>query len=134
MPAVTRHMYLNCGTFGPLPTATSDELCGLVRLVEAEGTINSEVLDELWAGYASARRRLAGLVDAAEDEIALTTKVSTGVNIVAFGLDWRPGDEVIVTDVECPSASLACVSAARQQGVVIKLLSIGSDRARIVSG
>jgi L-cysteine/cystine lyase len=132
IPGVTRHTYLNCGTYGPLPAATADELCRLIRLVEAEGTITPHVFEALRTGYGAARQRLARLLNATEDEIALTANVSAGVNVVAFGLDWRPGDEVIMTDEEHPSGGLPWVSVARQQGLVIKLLPVGSERDRIL--
>jgi cysteine desulfurase / selenocysteine lyase len=44
------------------------------------------------------RTRFATLIHADPDEIALTKNVSEGLNMVAAGLDWRPGDNVIL----CP--------------------------------
>ena len=132
LPAATSHSYLNCGSYGPLPTATADELCRITRLVEMQGMMNPDVLDELAAGYAFARGRIATLVNAGEDEIALTGNVSAGVNVVASGLDWRAGDEVIMTDEEHPSGGLPWVSLARQKGVTLKLLSLTGDPAGIV--
>ncbi len=44
------------------------------------------------------RKRFATLVHADPDEIAFTKNVSEGLNMVATGLDWHPGDNVIL----CP--------------------------------
>jgi cysteine desulfurase / selenocysteine lyase len=44
------------------------------------------------------RQRFATLVHADPDEITFTKNVSEGLNMVATGLDWRPGDNVIL----CP--------------------------------
>ncbi len=44
------------------------------------------------------RGRFATLVHADPDEIAFTKNVSEGLNMVATGLDWRPGDNVVL----CP--------------------------------
>ena len=44
------------------------------------------------------RERFAMLIHADPDEIAFTKNVSEGLNMVATGLEWRPGDNVIL----CP--------------------------------
>ena len=44
------------------------------------------------------RKRFATLVRADPDEITFTKNVSEGLNMVATGLDWRPGDNIIL----CP--------------------------------
>jgi cysteine desulfurase / selenocysteine lyase len=44
------------------------------------------------------RGRFAALVHADADEITFTKNVSEGLNMVATGLDWRPGDNIIL----CP--------------------------------
>lgn len=50
------------------------------------------------------RTRFAALIHADADEIALTKNVSEGLNMVATGLDWRPGDNVILcAELEHPN-------------------------------
>ncbi len=50
------------------------------------------------------RGRFATLVHADPDEITFTKNVSDGLNMVATGLDWRPGDNVILCpDLEHPN-------------------------------
>ncbi len=44
------------------------------------------------------RKRFATLIHADSDEITFTKNVSEGLNMVARGLEWRPGDNVIL----CP--------------------------------
>lgn len=57
--------------------------------------------------YARARqvKRLAArLIGAAgEQEIAFVPNTSTGISLVAKGIDWRPGDNVVITNVEYPA-------------------------------
>lgn len=43
-----------------------------------------------------ARERLGGLLRARASEIAFTKNTSEGLNIVAHGLDWRAGDNVVI--------------------------------------
>ncbi len=38
IPVLQRCTYLNCGTYGPLPTVVADELVRWYRRIEAEGS------------------------------------------------------------------------------------------------
>jgi len=52
----------------------------------------------------AARRSVSGLINAAEDEVAITTSVSAGVSALASGLSFDNGrDKVVVTDFEFPT-------------------------------
>jgi cysteine desulfurase / selenocysteine lyase len=49
------------------------------------------------------RKACARLVNAGQDEIAFVKSTSHGLSIVAQGLDWRPGDNVLIYEKEFPS-------------------------------
>jgi L-cysteine/cystine lyase len=60
------------------------------------------------------RERLAGVVAAAPDRLALTSSTTDGCNIVLAGLDLGPEDEIVTTDAEHPGLLLPLhVSGAR---------------------
>ena len=39
------------------------------------------------------------------------------MNVVIWGIDWRPGDELVTTDLEHPGLSVPLAVAARRRGV-----------------
>src|SRR5215475_8196912 len=41
------------------------------------------------------RSSLAKMIGANPEEIAVTTGASAGAAVVAYGLEWKPGDEII---------------------------------------
>ena len=49
------------------------------------------------------REKIARLIAARPEEIAVTTGASSGLASVAAGIDWRPGDEVLVGRNEFPA-------------------------------
>ncbi|MGN6671833.1 MAG: aminotransferase class V-fold PLP-dependent enzyme [Thermomicrobiales bacterium] len=49
------------------------------------------------------RQRAADLLGVAPADLAFLSSASEGVNQLAAGLDWRPGDNVVVEDIEYPS-------------------------------
>jgi len=59
--------------------------------------------DALWFDVTERLRlSLASLIGARAEDIALTTGASTGLQTVALGLAWQPGDEVIIARGEFP--------------------------------
>lgn len=124
IPVVQRCTYLNCGTYGPLPTVVADELVRWYRRIEAEGSYAFEVTHDLYEAYEATRAAAAALIHADQVEVTLTRNVSEGVNIVANGLSWQPGDEVIITNEEHPSGSTPWFNLRNRQGIVVKLLPL----------
>src|SRR5690606_19946933 len=49
------------------------------------------------------RELAAQLINAASSEIALVRNTTEGINLVAEGLDWQDGDNVVTLDDEFPS-------------------------------
>ena len=60
------------------------------------------------------RLKLKALLNAgSSDEIALLKSTSEALSVVAFGLDWAPGDRVIIPDQEFPSNRIVWEALAR---------------------
>jgi len=76
----------------------------------------------------SLRRRLAWLVGApSPDDIALVKNTSEGLSLIAAGLEWQSGDNVVSTDQEFPSNRIVWESLAGQ-GVEFRQADIsGAD-------
>ena len=123
IPALQHCAYLNM-SYGPKPTPVVDEAVRVARFVEQHGTQTPKVMEEVERVYEGVRVDAARLLGAANDEIALTRHVSEGINIVATGIDWEPGDEVIITDEEHPAGSLPWMNLARRRGVVVNKLQL----------
>lgn len=59
------------------------------------------------------RQRLATLLNADSiDEIALVKNTSEGLSFIAAGIDWQPGDEIVITQQEFPSNRIVWESLA----------------------
>ena len=57
-----------------------------------------------WAGRVEqVRKRVAGMIAADPDEIAFVPNTTAGINLVAEGLDWKSGDNVVTLANEFPS-------------------------------
>ncbi len=67
------------------------------------------------------RERLARLLGVPIEHLALTKNTAHGLSIVADGLDWQEGDEVVFADCEYPANSFPWL-AQRDRGVVCKVV------------
>jgi len=133
IPALANSIYLNTGTFGPLPTPVADEIRRAYGEIERQGTFSPGVFWQMeLEGFEAVRGQVAGLLHAAPAEIALTRNVTDGINIVLHGLDWRPGDQVIVTDQEHPSGTAPWLALAQRVGVELRWLELTNDADEIV--
>ena len=74
------------------------------------------------------RGRLARLLNApGTADIALVKNTSEALSFVAFGLDWKPGDQIIISDEEFPSNRVVW-EALQPQGVEVVQVSLrGAD-------
>ncbi|NOX35952.1 MAG: aminotransferase class V-fold PLP-dependent enzyme [Calditrichaeota bacterium] len=64
------------------------------------------------------KQHIARLIHASAEHIALVNNTSTGLNILANGLDWKPGDRILLNDFEFP-ANVYPFLNLRRRGVEI---------------
>lgn len=119
LPAVHDRIYLNTGTSGPIPIKVADEGYALMRQLVDEGFATPSVMKAYAAALRDARRAVAGVFGCSTDSVALTHSASDGMGIVASGIDWRPGDEVITSDLEHVSGVAPWVYLAQTKGVKV---------------
>ena len=50
------------------------------------------------------RKSLSKMIGAKPEEIAVTTGASAGAAVVAYGLEWKRGDEIITVQARVPAA------------------------------
>ncbi len=67
------------------------------------------------------RHQCARLLKVSAEEITFLSSATEGINLVAYGLDWRPGDNVVVGDVEFPSDILPWTKL-KKYGVEIRIV------------
>jgi selenocysteine lyase/cysteine desulfurase len=91
-PALERWTYLDLGGRDVL----SREVRAALDAHLDERMYNGADKDRFFVMVEEARGRFAQLIHADADEITYTKNISDGLNMVAAGLEWRPGDNVIL--------------------------------------
>lgn len=130
LPATQANIYLNTGTFGPLPIPAIEAACQQLQQELQRGRLGSGTFEMISATYQSARRAVARLLHVHKDEIALTSSTGEGLNIICYGLNWQPGDEIITTNHEHFSLLAPLYQLRERYGIVIKTADLGPNAER----
>jgi L-cysteine/cystine lyase len=99
-PVLDRTAYLNAGSMGPLSRATSEALRAELDRDLLDGRSGEAYIERILELRAELRRRLAGLVSAEPEQLALTASTTDGCNIVLAGFGLGADDEVVTTTDE----------------------------------
>jgi cysteine desulfurase / selenocysteine lyase len=68
------------------------------------------------------RASIARLIGGKPEEVALTTGATAGVSAVAYGLSWKPGDEVITATSEFPLQYTVWKPMEEREGLKVKIV------------
>lgn len=121
MPISPHYAYLDHAAVSPLPARAADSIKTFAEQATREG--DTRWLD--WSAAVGRTRRLsAELIDADECEIALVGNTTQAIGLVAEGLPWQAGDNVVVPENEFPSNLLPWRNLARL-GVELRLARVG---------
>lgn len=92
--------YLDFAGFGRLRPVAAAAMRQALDEILPDG---SAQIGRLFGVRTQARQAMAGLLGCAADEVAFVPNTSTGIHLVADGLHWRPGDQVVVFDRDFPA-------------------------------
>jgi len=116
-----RLIMMNNGTVGPMPRPVFNTL---TRWFRVQMTNPFDVYNFLPEKAEEVRKKLASFVNASPEEVIITHNTTEGINFVANGLDLKPGDEVLMSQLEHPGALHPWRLKAKRSGVVIKEVKI----------
>jgi cysteine desulfurase/selenocysteine lyase len=117
-------VWLNCAHQGPLPHPARDAALDAVAAKTAPATMTDEAFTDVPARL---RGALARLIGANEDDVLLANSTSYTLNVVAQGLSWRAGDEVVCVDGDFPATVLPW-RTLEDKGVRVSLIGDGDAR------
>jgi selenocysteine lyase/cysteine desulfurase len=114
-------VYLNHAAIAPWPRRAAEAIERFARENVYQGACDYRSWLEQEGDL---RRRVQRLVNAPNiEDIALLKNTSEALSVVAYGLDWRAGDNVVITDQEFPSNRIVWESLA-SLGVSVRQASL----------
>lgn len=123
-PQVKGLCYLNHAAVAPWPQRTHDAVITFAKENLQEGAshygrwLHKEKL---------LREQLQQLINAPDaNDIALVKNTSEGLSMIAYGLDWQAGDNVVITNQEFPSNRIVWESL-QDLGVEVRYADISTE-------
>ncbi len=99
-PVTEELIFFDHARVAPLPERVRKVVTTFVEDATRFGTAHYET----WMiGIEQSRKSFARLINAGTDEVAFVKNTSEGLSIVANGLDWKSGDNVVIPDIEFPA-------------------------------
>src|SRR5438309_12132318 len=98
-PVTKHYVYLNHAAVAPLALPVYERMEQHARDVLENGLVHFRA----WGQAVDYVRQLgARLVNAQPHEIAFAPNTSSGLGLIANGIEWRAGDNVVTADCEFP--------------------------------
>lgn len=120
-PILDRGLYFNHAAVGPWPRCAAEAVQSFAEENAVQGSASYR---DWYARENALRKNLAALTAArSANDIALLKNTTEGICVVAFGLDWRAGDNVVLPRGEFPSNRLPWLAQTRR-GVEIREIDI----------
>ncbi|MCW9014825.1 MAG: aminotransferase class V-fold PLP-dependent enzyme [Gammaproteobacteria bacterium] len=117
----TSLIYVNHAAVAPWPVCTVE---AVKNFAEENGRIGSRHYNRWMQVEAELKQNLATLINApSADDIALLKNTSEGLSVIAYGLDWQSGDNIVLAQEEFPSNRIVWESL-KSQGVEIRLVDL----------
>lgn len=129
-PICARTIYCAHASDAPLPRRVAE---AMKESIERNSTDAREYEREL-ERITQTRTLVARLLGAADEEIAFTGPTASGLNTVANGLDWKPGDEVVCYLDDYPADVYPWLALERQgvRPVLLEAAKVGEITPEIV--
>ena len=116
-PICDEHIHFNHAGVAPMSIRVRAAVEHVTQVMSEEGFIYDEytqALDDL-------RSKLATLVGVGPDQVSVTRGTAHGISLLARGLDWKEGDNIVGARLEYP-ANLFPWMATRDRGVEMRLV------------
>jgi len=123
-PIINHFIYLDHAGVSPLSLRVKNEVVKFLSTATAETAFDYSSWDKR---IEEVRACLAELIGADIDEVAFVKNTSHGISIVASGLDWNHGDNVIVFEKEFSSNIYPWLNL-KDQGVEVKFIPLRDER------
>ncbi|MEU6797053.1 aminotransferase class V-fold PLP-dependent enzyme [Nonomuraea wenchangensis] len=135
IPALSRLVYLNTGTAGPLPSAVREAMLGALDADVARGRASGRRFARIAEGFDEARALLAGLVRARPADVVLTGGTTDGIERVLAGTPWTRGDRLLTTALEHPDVLRAVRATARRHDLDLVVIgTAGQSPEEVAAG
>jgi cysteine desulfurase/selenocysteine lyase len=126
MPSAGRMAYFDTAAASVPARETVERVTTYLRQTAELGPYDPAFRKEVYRRVEAVRQAAAAFLNAAPAEVAFVKNTTEGISIVAQGIAWKPGDEVVITNFENLSNIVPWRRLARY-GVTVRVVEAGED-------
>ncbi len=126
LPATRAGIYLDAGTFGPIPAESAAATRQAEERELALGRASLHAHEELADRMAETRGALAAVLGTDMDQVAVTHSTTEGIGLAVGMLGWRPGDRAVTTSEEHAGLLGPLAAVGDRLGVEVRVAEIGN--------
>ena len=128
-PGLREYIYLNSAAVGLLPQQT---IAAIKEYLESERIYGNILWSEWEQRLDELRVLISRLIHSkSHEEIALTQNTSAGLNIVANGIKWKKGENIVINDMEFPANIYPWQNQAKEHGLDIRVAKSNNGKVPI---
>lgn len=134
--ALANKTYFNYGGQGPMPQAAVEAIFKSYEKIQDLGPFSGKTNDWIIAEQNQTKQAIAKELGVTPATITLTEAVSVGCNIPLWGINWQPGEHLLITDCEHPGIIASVQELQRRCKIEIstcKLLPILNTGDRLTA-
>jgi L-cysteine/cystine lyase len=120
-PALQTKTYFNYGGQGPMPQVALDAIRQAYQQVQQTGPFSGEAGAWVAQETERTRRAIAQELGIPATTLSLTEDVTIGCNIALWGIEWRLGDHLLLSDCEHPGVIAVAQELARRFGIEVSV-------------
>jgi cysteine desulfurase / selenocysteine lyase len=126
-PLTQNTIYLDTAAASLPPDTVLDEVRGYLRDTGHIGIYLPAFRKATYARVEAVRAQLGAFLNGQADEIAFVKNASEAISLVAQGIAWEAGDEILVADTEMLSNLLPWKRLELTRGVKVRLVAADSE-------
>jgi L-cysteine/cystine lyase len=123
-PALANKSYFNYGGQGPMPQAALAAIVAAYGEIQSQGPFGLKTSEWVIRESNLTRQAIGSELGVTADTIALTENVTVGCNIALWGIDWQPGDRILLSDCEHPGVIASIQEICRRFQVSVDLFPL----------
>lgn len=123
-PALAHKAYFNYGGQGPMPQTALDAIFRSYEYIQRVGPFSEAANAWVMQESQQTRAAIAAELAVSPDTITLTENVTVGCNIALWGIDWKVGDRIILSNCEHPGVVATIQEIQRRFGVEVSLCNL----------
>ncbi len=125
-PALANKAYFNYGGQGPLPEPALDAIYQAYKRLQLGGPFSAQMGAWVIQEAMLTRRAIASELTVPPETIALTEDVTVGCNIALWGIDWKAGDHLLISDCEHPGVLASVMELQRRFKIEVSICPLAA--------